>query len=161
MAKFLKYAYQLTLILPAVIGAGREVYYGLRSVFGSRSDLPAVSPLWPREMDGRRGSTSKSLKGCSKGSRCDMVKGGTLSLLFMVLVFAGCGSQLIPIGTQIDVVAPAGAVVYYDGLEVGTGSIDDLLVFENLPNYLRILSDSLDVRLIIVSCPGLEKIGVL
>jgi hypothetical protein len=161
LVKFFKYVYQISLVLPAVIGAVREVYYGLRSVFGSRSDLPAVSPLWPDDMDGEGGAGKKSSKGCSKSSKsCNMVKGGTLSLLLLVFVFSGCGSVLIPVATQIDIVAPDDAVIVFDGVEVGTGSIKDLLMFENFPNYLRIHNDSLDVRLIVITCPGLEAIGV-
>lgn len=166
MGNFFKYAYQISVVLPAIIGAVREVAYALRSVFGSRSDFPAVSPLWPSEMDGKpvekqpqgdnRGFISPT--GALLGSWWILVASLGLAVLLSV---SGCGaSQLVPIATEIDVLVPDSAIVTLDGLEVGRGSIENLLMFENLPNYLRIKGEDLDVRLILVTCPGLEAIGV-
>lgn len=161
MGNFFKYAYQISIILPAVIGAVREIAYSLKSVFGSRSDLPAVSPLWPEEMEGE---PHKSREVDRRGFSSLAVSLSGLLLAFflsLLLVVSGCGSSaLIPIARSVDVYAPDSAVVILDGLEVGTGTIEDLILFENYPNYLRIRSDSLDVRLILVTCPGLEGIGV-
>lgn len=160
-ATFFKYLYQITAVLPAIVGAVREVVYAYRSVFGKRSDLPAVSPLWPAKMDGDE-KTGYERPISSRGGflRLETLVFFGIVAVVLLLALCGCGAaSVIPVVHPVSLDVPDSALVVFDGQELGRGPVD-LLLLENLPNYLRIYTDSLDLRLIVVSCPGLDSLRV-